>query len=135
MMENMTIEPQDAPPFQFSLRGLFWLTTVVAMCCASLVCMPAAFAFWPLMAAIIACGIPGIPHSSRVLIFLAVGALVVLLFWWQHWPTDGSNVFGAPLFIVFVATFVVLTFLWIPQALVVDGIATYFRERRRKRQL
>lgn len=127
---------------QFTLRDLFRFTTVAAVlsalfaCTARLfedsradACITVAFLLWPSIAALLAWSCPGISFTVRVYVFAIIGAGIVALFWYRLWPSGGL---GEALLQVFVGSYVTLAFLWIPQALAVDAVTTYVRERKGK---
>ena len=143
-------EPQPAEPkperhpFQFSLRGLLWFTTVVAGLCASVACsrrlvgdsgfptwLIIAFLFWPSLAALIVWICPVISFTGRLRIYAVMGVDVVLVFWGTNWQPASP---GRDFFIAFMVTFVAAFLLWVPQGLVVFATMTCVRERCRSRQ-
>ena len=133
--------PDDNRHLQFSLRGLFWFTTVVAVLCASVACatrlwgdsgnmawLVIVFLFWPSLAVPIVWTCPDISFPGRMRMYAVIGIGVVLLTWYRTWPPN------AALFDMFTATFVAAFLLWVPQGLVVFAAMTYARERGRSRR-
>lgn len=128
----MTTPPPDVPRprrFQFSLRSIFWFTTVVAVACASFACSRqlwgdsgvaiwwiVVFLFWPSLVAIVWTR-PDVSFPGRVRLYVGIGGGLALLASCLLWPFA--------LAVALITAFV----LWAPQGLMVFAAVTDARER------
>jgi hypothetical protein len=152
-LDDYTDNPEgDNSRWQFSLLGMFWLTTVVAGVCAVVVAIfhhdlqhPSIWetlggrrvltyvvALWPLPATLVAWTCPGVSLARRLYIYAGIGAAAVLLFWCWHLFTSRS-LFDATVDTTLVTGISMLVF-WIPQFLIVVALIVCDRERRRRSQ-
>ncbi len=124
---------------QFSLRGLFWITTLVAGVCAAVgwavrergdapgtVLLVMVFSFWPSIATIIAWSWPGIGLTKRFLVVSVVGGGILAFLWGYAWVED-------ELHLAYMATILAFFLAWFPQALFIGlivAVVTCLKGRR-----
>jgi hypothetical protein len=141
--QNGPFPQPQRQPFQYGLRGLFWLTTVVAILSALVAqamhvweawgwrrVLTITVAFWPSLAVLIAWSCPGLTLAGRLRLFAAVGLGVVVIFWGWACVNEGPAAASADTIMVFVVTMLVVG---VPQFLIVFGAVAYSRARSRKK--
>src|SRR5579871_6285224 len=122
----MDTSDENRRPFQFSLRTLIWLTTAVAIVCATFASakrfwgdsgvptwMGFVFLFWPSLAGLIAWSCPAVSYKVRVRMYWIIGVCVVLMVWSRAWPPYPA------LLAAFVITLLTALIIWVPQGLAV----------------
>jgi len=130
--------------FQFTLRGLLWFTTVVAVLCASVasarrlwgdlgstILLTIAIVFWPTIAALVLRTCPDNYFPGRLRVYVTIGVAVVVMFWVGMLSSDGYNLVN--LFALACASIASLIF-WAPQSLAIRAVMTDARERSRRMQ-